>query len=183
MKKYLNRLIGFILLIGCSFSCSSDLNFDQANDLKLKPTYVGNFSYFNVPATTFVGNDGSQLDLAFDDQEFDVFRDEYLNDYLQRADFYFEINNTINRAYTLTIVLMTENDEALTTIQFVVPAYTGTPNTITRTEVFENARLGLLKSARKMGFLIAMAPGPALNKNSTGNLILRSNATAYLEIQ
>ncbi|MFA9187652.1 hypothetical protein AAGV33_05315 [Flavobacterium sp. FBOR7N2.3] len=183
MKKYLNRLIGFVLLIGCSFSCSSDLDFDQANDLKLKPTFVGNFSYFDAPATAFVANDGSEYDLAFDNQDFDVFRDKYLNDYLQRADFYFEINNTINRAYTLTIILMTENDEALTTIRFNVPAYSGTPNTITRTEIFENARLDLLKSTRKMGFQIAMAPGPALDKNSTGNLILRSNATAYLEIQ
>lgn len=183
MKKYLNRLIGFILLIGCSFSCSSDLNFDQANDLKLKPTFIGNFSYFNVPATAFVGNDGSQLDLSFDDQEFDVFRDKYLNEYLQRADFYFEINNTINREYTLTIVLLTENDETLTTIKFDVQAYSGATNVLARTEVFENTRLDLLKRTRKMRFQIVMAAGPALNKNSTGNLILRSSATAYLEIR
>lgn len=183
MKKYLNKLIGFALLIGCSFSCSSDLDFNQVNDLKLEPAFEANFSHFNVPATAFVASDGSQYDLAFDDQEFDVFRDKYLNSYLQRADFYFEINNTINRGYELTIVLLGDNDQALTTIKFDIPAYSGSNNTITRTEIFKNTRLDLLKSARKMGFLIAMAPGPALDRNSTGSLVMRSSATVYLALQ
>ncbi|KDN56154.1 hypothetical protein [Flavobacterium seoulense] len=183
MKNYINRIIGIILLIGSTFSCSSDLDFDQANDLKLQPTVVGNFSYFNIAAADFVGDDGSQRNIQFDNQEFDVFRDRNLNSYLQKADFHFEITNTINRAYTLMVLLQDENNQTLDSILFTIPAYTGSNNTITRTEVFENQRLELLKRARKMEFLIAMSPGPALNKNSTGNLILRSSATVYLEIQ
>lgn len=172
-----------LLLIGGGFSCTSDLNFDQVNDLKLKPVFEGNFSHFEVPATAFVSSTGSEYQWAYDEQEFDVFRDKYLNSYLQRVDFYFEINNTINRAYTFDIVLLDDNNNALTTINFNVPAYSGSTNTITRTEIFENARLELLKRARKMRFLVAMKPGPALNANSTGSIVLRSSATVYMEIQ
>lgn len=184
MKKYcFFKIICFLLLIGSSFSCTSDLNFDQVNDLKLEPVIVGNFSHFDVPATAFVADDGSEYDLAFDDEEFDVFRDKYFNSYLQRADFYFEINNTINRKYLFSLVLLDANDTALETMSFDIPAYSGTTNIITRTEIFKNTRLDLLKRARKIGFVIEMTPGPALDKNSSGSLVLRSSATVYLAIK
>lgn len=184
MKKYyLIRVITLALFLMCSSSCTSDLDFDQVNDLKSEPVYELNFSYFNVPATSFVSDDGSEYQWAYDDQEFDVFRDKYINSYLQRADFYFEITNTIARAFSLNIVLFDANDNALTTINFDVPAYSGTSNTVTRTEIFQNTRLELLKNTRKMRFLVAMKPGPALNQNSPGNIVLRSSATVYVEIQ
>ena len=184
MKKYfLSKIICLLLLVGVHFSCSSDLDFNQLNDLRLEPVDELNFSYFNVPATAFVASDGTNYQWAYDDEEFDVFRDKYINSYLQRADFYFEITNTIVRAFSLNIVLLDANDNMLTTITMDVPAYSGTANTISQTEIFQNARLELLKSTRKMRFMVAMKPGPVLDENSPGNLILRSSATVYMDIQ
>lgn len=183
MKKYyLIRAITLALFLMCSFSCSSDLNFDQANDLKLTPVIEGNLSYFDVPAPSFVADDGSEYNFASDAQNFDVFRDKYFNSYLQRADFHFEITNTIQRAFAASIVLLDANDNPLYTINFDVPAYSGTTNIVTKTEIFQGAKLTILKNSRKMKFLIAMKPGTALNKNSTGSFKLRSSATVYLEI-
>jgi hypothetical protein len=48
---------------------------------------------------------------------------------------------------------------------------------------FENTKLDLLKRAKRMGFVITMGAGPALNANSPGSLKLRSSATAYLVIE
>lgn len=183
MKKYYFNTIGLALVFMCFFSCSSDLDFNQASDLKLMPVVEGNLSYFDIPATAFVANDGSEYDLAFDSQNFDIFRDKYFNSYLQKADFDFEITNTINRAFTATIVLLDANNDPLYTIRFDIRAYSGTTNTISKTEIFEGAKLAMLKSTREMGFLLAIKPGPALNQNSTGSLKLRSSATVYLEIQ
>ncbi|WP_140486071.1 hypothetical protein [Flavobacterium sp. GSA192] len=184
MRKYhFIRVLSLALFLMCSFSCSSDLNFDQANDLKLTPVIEGNLSYFDVPATAFVADDGSAYHWDSDDQNFDVFRDKYFNSYLQKADFHFEITNTISRAFLLSIVLLDDNSNALTTIAFDIPAYSASANNVvTRTEVFENVRLDLLKRARKMRFLVVMKSGTASNQNSTGNLVLRSSATVYLEI-
>jgi hypothetical protein len=184
MKKcFLNKILTILFLVGTSLSCTSDLNFDQAVDLVLEPVYEGNLSYFDVPATAFVSSTGAEYQWAYDDQNFDVFRDNYINSYLQRADFYFEITNTIQRAYSLNIVLHDANDNILTTINFQIPAYSGTVNTITQTEIFQNARLELLKKTTKMRFFMAMQPGPALDQNSTGNIVLRSSATVYMKMR
>lgn len=180
---YLIRWVCCALLVVSSYSCSSDLDFNQVNDLKVEPVVVGNLSYFDVPATAFVADDGSEYNWGYDDQEFDVFRDKYFNSYLQRADFNFEINNTVNRAFSLSIVLFDINNTVLTTMRFDVPAYSGSNNIVSRTEIFQNARLELLKKSRKMRFLIELKPGPALNRNSTGSIVLRSGATVYLAIQ
>ena len=71
----------------------------------------------------------------------------------------------------------------LYTIHFDIPAYSGTEKLITQTEIFENANLDLLKSSKRMGFIIKMDAGPALNANSPGSLKLRSSATAYLVVE
>tara|TARA_R110000868_G_scaffold29106_2_gene108448 strand:+ start:2922 stop:3485 length:564 start_codon:yes stop_codon:yes gene_type:complete len=183
IKEYHNlTVLATILLTMFSVSCSSDLDFNQANNLKIKPVIVANLTYFDIAANGFLDN-GIEQKLAFDAQDFDVFRDSFFRDSLKRADFFFEINNTINRAFTINIVLLDVNDQPLYNIPFVIPAYNGTSNTITQTEVFENLNLELLKSTKRMGFVIAMAPGAPLDGSSQGSLQLRSSATVYLEIQ
>lgn len=183
IKKYHNRTaLTALLLAILLFSCSSDLDFNQANNLKLEPVIVANLTYFDISENGFIDN-GIEQKVAFDAQDFDVFRDSFFRDNLKRADFFFEINNTVNRMFTINIVLLDGNDQPLYFIPFTVPAYNGTPNTITKTEVFENLNLELLKSTKRMGFVIAMAPGAPLDGSGQGSLKLRSSATVYFEIK
>ncbi|WPR70072.1 hypothetical protein SLW70_08925 [Flavobacterium sp. NG2] len=183
MKKPTLKNIYFVfLMLVLSSSCTSNLNFDQVNDLKLTPIAVANLTYFEAPAHEFVTN-GVETNAAFGAQNFDAFRDSFFKDNLIQADFFFEITNTINRAYTIDLVLVDEFDQILYSINFVVPASTGTPRVVTKTEIFKDAKLALLKQTKKMGFRVIMAPGPALTENSPGSLKLRSSATVYMEIQ
>jgi hypothetical protein len=164
------------------FSCSSDLDFDQVNDLKLEPVLVANLAYFDLPANKIIDNGEGQI--AFDVDEFDVLKNKFFNKHLKKAEFNFEIENTINRAFSVAILLLTANDEILDTSTFQVPAYTGGTNIIKYPpEVFENQRLVLLKQAVKIGFIVRIASGPPLDNDSLGNLKLRSSATAYMEIE
>jgi len=184
MKLYfLKRFSTTVLLSVLFFSCSSDLDFDQTNDLKLEPVFVANLAYFDIAANQFVDN-GTEQQIAFDQQNFDIFKEKFFKDNLAKAEFNFEIDNTVNRAFTLNILLLNDNDQILQTITLAIPAYSGTSNVIKYpTEVFENQRLDLLKQSRKLGFVILMAPGPPLTANSTGSLKLRSGATAYMVIE
>lgn len=177
-----NRILGTLILVLFSFSCTSDLDFNQANDLKLEPVFVSNFVYFDIPANQFVTN-GVEQSITVDTPAIDVFDDVFFKDNLERADFFFEINNTINRAYILDLVYLDKNDQPVYSINFAIPAYSGVENLVTKTEVFENAKLDLLKSTTKMAFVLKMLPGPILSENSTGSLKLRSSATAYLVIE
>ena len=178
----MNKFLRIFILSIFFLSCSSDLDFDQVNDLMLEPVVIANLTTFDVPANEFVIG-GIEQNVAGDVMNFDIFRDTYFNDSLRRADFFFEINNTINRAYRINLYLLDANNSPLYTIPFDVPAYTGVQNLVTKTEIFENAKLDLLKKSVKIAFIITMLPGPALSESSLGSLKLRSSATVYFVVE
>lgn len=179
----LKRIPKILLFAFLFFSCSSDLDFDQVNDFKLEPVFVANLAHFNVPADQIVVN-GQAQQIASDIEDFDAFRKKFFTEHLAKAEMNFEIENSINRAFTLNILLLNDNDEVLQTITFEIPAYSGSSNVIKYpTEVFENDRLALLKQTTKVGFLIQVASGTPIDQDSTGNLKLRSSATVYMVIE
>ena len=178
LRKILSLLFSVFLL----FSCSSDLDFDQVNDFKIEPVFVANLTYFNILANKLVDDGGTSI--YPDVRDFDVFKDKFFNERLKKAEFDFEVENNINRAFILNMLLLNDQNQVLQTLSFTVPSYKGTPNVIKYpTEVFENTRLDLLKQTQKIGFVVIIASGPPLNSQSEGNLRLRSSATAYLVIE
>lgn len=179
--KVTQTLLGFFVLLFV-LSCSSDLDFDQVNDLQLQPVVVANLSSFDVAANQFVNN-GTEQAVSIDTPEVGVFNDSFLRDNLSKADLFFEVNNTINRAFTLRLVFLDVANTSLTTIQMNIPAYTGASNQTTLTQTFEGANLDLLKQTKKIAFVVTLLPGPPLTPTSVGNLKLRSSVTAYFDIQ
>lgn len=163
-------------------SCSSDLDFNQVDDLKTEPVVVSNLATFDIPANQFISN-GIEQTVTGDLMNFDIFKDTYFTSILNRMDFYFEINNTINRAYIINLYFLDANNARLHTISMNVPAYSGAPNIITSDETFENAELDTLKKTTQIVFLITMLPGPPLSENSQGSLKLRSSGTLYLVVE
>lgn len=178
MKKILSIIILSIL----SLSCSSDLDFDQVNDLKIEPVVVANLASFDIPANQFVSG-GIEQTVTGDLLDFNVFRDEYFKKSVVRTDFFFEFNNTINRAYIINLTFLDANSSPIYTIPFNVPAYSGTQNLVTKTELFENTKLDILKATTKIAFVFTMLPGPGLSESSLGSLKLRSSATVYLVLE
>ncbi|WP_396171311.1 hypothetical protein [Flavobacterium sp.] len=179
----MNKLLGIFILILFSTSCSSDLDFDQANDLKLEPVVIANLAFFDMKANQFIVG-GVEQPLVGDIMDFKVFEDEDFADSTTRADFFFEFTNTVNRAFIINLYLLDDNNTRLYAIPFSVNAYTvGAPIMVSKTEIFENAKLDILKKTTKIAFAVALLPGPPLNSNSTGSLKLRSSATLYLVFQ
>ena len=177
----MNKYIGLLILTFFLFSCSSDLDFDQANTIKLEPVIEANLATFDVKAHQFVDN-GVERSIA-DVKEMDVFSDAFFEENLTKAEFYFEINNTINRGFRVNVYLLDDNDTILYTIPFNVSPYSGSDNTITKREVFEKIKLNILKTTTKIAFVAALLPGSPLDKNSLGSLKLRSSATIYLTVE
>ncbi|MFD1603105.1 hypothetical protein ACFSJW_06605 [Flavobacterium artemisiae] len=182
MELNYGRISKIILLLLFFSSCSSELDFDQVKDLKLEPVFVGNLAYFDVPANQLIDDGGNHI--AYDVRAFDIFKEKFLNDHLKKAEFDFEIENNIDRAFVVNFLLLSADDTVLERLSYIVPAYKGSPNVIKYpTEVFANERLDLLKQTVKIGFVVLIQSGTPLNENSVGNLKLRSSATAYLEIE
>jgi hypothetical protein len=178
----ISKITGLLVLMFLSFSCSSDLDFDQIGDLKLEPVVVANLTYFNIPANDFIDN-GNEQSISFDAQDFNPFRNSLMREDLMKAEFNFEITNTINRAYKIDLLLIDAQNNTIETLSFNAPAYSGSSNVLNFKEVFENQRLANLKRTAKIGFAITMSAGPPLTESSLGNLKLRSDATLYFVIE
>ena len=55
-----------IVAVGLScLCCSSDLDFDQVNTIKLEPVFIANLAFFDVPAPDFLIN-GAEQNIVFD---------------------------------------------------------------------------------------------------------------------
>ncbi|MCW2120406.1 hypothetical protein [Flavobacterium sp. 7A] len=184
MKKSIaiQKIIPIFLLVSLSWSCSSNLDFNQTSDLVLKPVIEANLTYFDIPAADFV-TDGVETIEADEMQNFDVFRDPFLRDNLKQVTFFFEITNTINRIYDVNFVLYDKEDNVVYRIKLNVLASDGTPQIVSRTVMFSEDELVLLKQTEKMEFEIKMMPGTPLTENSTGSLKLKSSATLYMDIK
>ena len=177
----MKKIFGIFLVCVFSLSCSSDLDFNQVNDLKLEPVFIANLATFDVQAHQFVDG-GIEQTLSGDLMDFDVFKQNF-DDNLDRADFFFEIDNTINRGFRINLFLLDANNNTLYTIPFDVPAYSGTQNLVTKTEIFQDAKLNLLRNTDKIAFVVNLQPGTALSESSLGSLKLRSSATVYFVVE
>lgn len=180
MKVTQTLLVFFLLFF--AMSCSSDLDFDQVNDLELQPVFVGNLASFDVAAKQFVNN-GTEQTISIDFNEVGIFNSSFFRDNLSKADLSFEVDNTINRAFVLRLVFLDVSNKPLTTIQMNIPDYVGTINQTTLTKTFEGTDLDLLKQTKMIAFVVTLLPGPPLTSTSVGNLKLRSSVTAYFDIK
>jgi hypothetical protein len=183
MKRLLNsRFLGILYLAIFSFSCSSDLDFNQTKNFRLEPTYVANLVYFDIPANEFVTS-GIETPQFIDRSTVDIFNNTFFVNDLVKTDLDFEINNTIARAFTLEVKLFNANGNQLDTIVIAVPAYYGASNIVTQKEVFQGTRLTVLKNTTRIDMALRMASGTALTESSTGTIKMRSGVTAYFVIQ
>lgn len=176
-----NRFLG-ILLSFFLFSCASDLDFNQVNDVKIEPVIVTNLAYFDVLANQFVTN-GAEQNVIFDAPTVDVFNGSFFRQRLKKVELFFEMENTISRGYSVDLVFLDRNNQPVHAINLAIPPYSGKVNKVTKTEVFENTQLDLLKRTTRIAFTMTMLPGAALSESSTGSLKLRSGVTAYLVVE
>ncbi|TRX41424.1 hypothetical protein [Flavobacterium restrictum] len=181
-KKSFRLLLGLLALGVFSYSCSSDLDFNQANTLELRPIVVANLAAFDVPAHQFVTN-GVENPIGVDVPTVDLFSTAFFKDNLDKTDLFFEINNTINRKYTVEMYFLNSKDAPLYSIKIPVPAYSGTEQLVTKTETFQGTNLNFLKNTKKIAFVVKMLAGPPLTETSLGSLQLRSSVTAYFIVK
>lgn len=174
----MNKLKGILILCTFLVSCSSNLDFNQTNDLNLKPTFIANFGSFIVPANRFIVNGIEQTKLV-DILNFKVFNGSDFNKNLIKSELNFEFNNTINRGFNIDIHFLDANDVVLHSIPVPIAAYTGMSNSVKKTESFENSNLDLLKQTQKIAFIVSMLPGTAITDSTLGIISMRSSATLY----
>lgn len=176
------RFLGIAVLLLFSFSCASDLDFDQVNDLKLKPVVVANLAYFNVEARDFVSS-GSEQPILIEQTTSDIFNDSFFRRRIEKVELLFELENTINRAYIVDLLFLDSNDQIIHNTNLNIAASLGLVIKTSKPEAFEGADLDILKKTTKIVFSLRILAGPQLSPNSLGSLKFRSAATAYIVVE
>jgi hypothetical protein len=179
--SFFKRTIGILLLI-LTFSCSSDLDFNQADQFNIKPVFTTNLAYFKLEAGQFVVDGVEQSTFSYI-SNVDFFNTGFIRDDLVRTELYFRVKNTINRAYTYNITFLDANSIPIHTINMEIPAYNGTEIVVEKTEVFNSSNIDILKNTKSIIFSILMLPGPPLNAASPGRVELSSSITAYFDVK
>lgn len=173
----MKKILAIIILVALFFSCSSDLDFNQVNDLKREPILVTNLGAFDAPAQLFTTGI-TESAVTTDFPIINIFKDLYFKESLVKAEFFFEFNNTINRAFEIELFFLDAGGTEIDSILFNVPAYSGVPNLVRKKETFDGPDFELLKTATKITFVVKMLGSP-LPVGASGNLKLRSSATIY----
>ncbi|TYA69794.1 hypothetical protein [Seonamhaeicola marinus] len=174
------RILSPILLsLFFLFSCTKDVDFDQANNIILTPTAEASLAFTSANASDFLINGFEITAPTFDAIDIDIFNDESFNDNITRVDLVFETENTLSRDFQFTIGFI--NDALIEFETFSFSTADSSPHIIT----FEGADLELLKTISSLSYTIQLitSSGVPLTSSSTGEVTLKSKGVFYLNIE
>jgi hypothetical protein len=178
-----NKILLIAALVLCSFSCSSDLDFGQADDFSAQPVFTTNLAYLEAKAPEFELGGGGQYVYSYV-ANVDFLSTSFVEDDLIKAELYFRIKNTIARAYIYDIVFLDVNNAPIKNIKIDVPAsVNGAEVLVDPTIIFDASNIDILKKTTKMVFSITMLAGPPLTATSPGRIELSSSITAYFDVK
>lgn len=182
---FFSRIILITALVLCSFSCTSDLDFEQANDFSAKPVITMNLAYIKGNAPDFVENSAELTTFSYVAQV-SFFDSSLVNNNLVKAELYFRIKNNINKAFTFDIDLKEDSGVVVRNIKIEVPAsINGNEVVVDPTIIFNESETDDLRRTTQMAFTVTMHSnsGPPLTEDSPGRVELSSSITAYFDIK
>lgn len=169
----------------CITSCVKDVDFEQAEDLAVSPVLEASLIFFEEAAPRFSGTEEGDNTVT-DSTSVTIFNDDFVVDNLERAEFLFEVTNSINRPFSAEIQFLDEADQLLYLVEFGVPASeNNVPVTIIHEEIFIDDTLLDLKTTTQLILSLTMEEEPSdlpLNENSLGIINLRSKGTFFINL-
>jgi hypothetical protein len=179
---FFKKSILIATLVGCFFSCSSDLDFEQANDFNIQPIATTNLAYAELKALDFIKNGTEQTFFKYE-SNVDFLNTSFIQQDLNKAEMYFRIKNTIDRSYVYDITFLDINNIPIHTITINVPAYNGKEILVEKTETFTATNLWILTNTIHMTFSVFMRQGTPIGSTTTGRVEFSSSLTAYLDVK
>jgi hypothetical protein len=182
MQGFKYFIIAFVIIL-VAVSCTKEVDFNQANDIQLTPVFESSLVYIDEPASRFLIN-GSEITLLQDSVNIDFFNDQFVVDYLEKAEFLFQTTNTINRGFQVQVDMMDDFNQLQHTFTFSSSASPDNSDVVTEhVEVFEGNSLTALKNTTKMVFTLTILPGEKIDENTIGRIELKSKGAFYLNVQ
>lgn len=181
--KLPNKLI-LIAFLGVFFSCSSNLDFEQVENIETLPVLNVPLRYFTVSAEGFTEDFGtiSASNISVnEDIEYRIYENQILRDNIIRQDFDIEIINTFNRAFTISISFLDENEsETFTTVLYRVSE---NQQNFKEKIIIDNIKdvNSSVKNTQKLRLTINLEdPTVPLTRSDFGSFNFKSSTTLFL---
>ena len=174
-------LISFLIGLLACVSCIDDTDFDQANDIEIRPEIELDLIFFTLDASRFYDSGTNTENLVVKDTTNLEFLDgSDIKDILKRADFLFEFTNSISREFDVSFDFLSEqNDSKFFTETSVLEGTIETPVLTTFIEEVDEEEVVALTQANKVVVTVTI---PSSSQDLVGTLNLQSKTTYYLEI-
>lgn len=179
---FFTRIILIAALGYFLFSCSSDLDFEQAKEFNIQPVFTTNLAYIKADSSDFIAG-GAESPLLSYTSNVDFLNTSFVEDELVKTEMYFKIKNTINRPFAFNVSFIDALGKPIYNLRMDVPAATGTEAIVEKTEIFTAANIDILKSTAQMNFSILMLNGTPITGSTPGRIELSSSITAYFDIK
>ncbi|NER15148.1 hypothetical protein GWK08_16960 [Leptobacterium flavescens] len=180
IKNFL--LVLGIMLLGSS--CVKNVDFDQADDLRLTPVVDVSLLFFEETPDRFLIN-GVELTNGFisDTTDIQVLDDSFIVESLIRAELEFEFTNSVDRAFRAEVVFLDTDTTPIHSFDIDIPA-TQTEITVTHTENFTEGNIDTITATTQMVVNFFLLPGgQPITEETQGSLKLRSKGTFYLLVE
>lgn len=170
----------YALLLFQFGSCVSDIDFDQASDIEVKPVYELDFVYSEIVAPNFTDGVNPVYVPKIDILEDDLFSGD-LSTKLERVEFTLLTKNTIATGFDLLLEFQNDADTTVHSIAIVVNAGgTGSPVQQKHIFDFDQTTLTLLQTATKLQTTVSMTGSGDISL--PGTLVLKSKGTFYTNL-
>lgn len=183
MQVFKYPIIAFAISL-VLISCTKDVDFNQVNDIQLTPVIESSLVYIDETAKRFLVN-GTEIIMLQDSVNIDLFQDEFVVDYLEKAELLFQTTNSINRGFQVQVDMYDDFNQLQHAFSFFSSASPDNSDVVTEhVEVFEGNTLTALKNTTKLVFTLTILPGgEPIDENTLGRIQLKSKGTFYLNIQ
>ncbi len=112
--KFFLPLIFFLILFSFN-SCTNNLSFDQIN-LNVDPVFNGPVTYFELNQNDFLEDDDiTEIPSISDLTDFEVFDSSEISDNTIKIVMDFQIENTFDRAFEITVYFLNDNNDIMYT--------------------------------------------------------------------
>lgn len=180
LKKLIKKYSLAICCVLCLASCAKEIDFDQADDIDLSPVFESSLIHFSLPANNFDDN-GTEVNEVSDYIDINISGNRYFRDNLLKAEFVFEVLNSIDRSFELQIEFLNSANNELHTISFPISPSPNNTDVLTRyTELVEENSLRRIRRTVRLKFTLKMLTGTEINSSTPGRINLQSKGVFFI---
>jgi len=163
-------------------SCFEDTDFNQANELVVRPEIELDLIYFNLEASKFYDyTNNTEILVIKDTTDLDFLGGNDITDILKGADFFFEFTNSIPRGFNVSFDFLNQADVSKYLMQTTVASGNQDAPVVSYfVQSLDEPQIKELTKAKKVLVTVTI---PSSSQDLSGVLNLQSKTTYYLQIE